>query len=301
MYPTRSLRKGRPAPVLALLLFPLVAGSAAAQSPPAVPPATSPELTKLRAEVLSLRQQLAQKEQALGKANADIGTMRAEVAGDRAALTRAQAELTNARKALADADAARTILRRDLAAEQAAHQAKLVKAREEATAATKALTEAIRARDKAVQDLAAVAERAARVEKQCEQDRVALSGAREKLRLAEAEMVLMHQELEKGRLHISDVSFPSAQNGRARFVIEVPAPDVRLYVDGKRLDVIDGKVVREFTSTPLDTGKRYTLSLKAEMTRDGKVLSTTRQVIFKADHEYRLYLDPRTAMPSASE
>lgn len=293
------VRRMRFAPLAALLFVPLVAAPAVAQTSPIAAPSDQ-EVTRLRAEVLSLRQQLAQKEQSLARARADLGTAQAEVAGNQAVLTKAQADLTRARKALTEAEAARVVLRRDLTVEQAACKARLAKAQEKTAAAETALTNAISARDKAVRDLAAVLERAARVEKKYQADEIELSGARQKLGLAEAELAVMHRELEKSRLHLSDVSFPCALKGRARFVIEVAAPDVRLYVDGKRLDVIEGRVMREFTSTPLESGKRYTLSLKAEMTRDGKVLSMTRQVIFKADNEYRLYLDPRT-MPTVSE
>ena len=98
-------------------------------------------------------------------------------------------------------------------------------------------------------------------------------------------------------MHLSNVSRPCPLDGKARFVIELPDADAKLFVDGKRFDPGEGKVVREFTTTTLKPGKHYRLTLRADVNRDGKVVTATRQLTFGADSEHRLYLQPLATPP----
>ncbi len=77
-------------------------------------------------------------------------------------------------------------------------------------------------------------------------------------------------------------------SSRATLRVHLPA-DAILYVDGKLTSSASG--TRQFVSPPLDPNKNYHYSLKAEATRDGKTVTTTRRVDVRAGRTEEVYLN----------
>lgn len=69
----------------------------------------------------------------------------------------------------------------------------------------------------------------------------------------------------------------------ARLVVNLPA-DAKLYVDGTLTKTSD-KAVRSFRTPTLAAGEQYVYTLKAEVVREGKTLTESKQVIVSAGIE----------------
>jgi uncharacterized protein (TIGR03000 family) len=166
-------------------------------------------------------------------------------------------------------------------AELAATRKALAAAEAELTAARKSATEAAAARDAAVKELSAAKEREAAAAREA-------AGLRDRLAAAEERQTALRQDLDKSRRRLSDAAFPADLDGRARFLVELPSPDARLYIDDKLDDSADGKVVHEFLTSRVDPGKRYALDLRVEWVHDGKTFTAAKRVVFQANTEQRL-------------
>jgi uncharacterized protein (TIGR03000 family) len=80
---------------------------------------------------------------------------------------------------------------------------------------------------------------------------------------------------------------------RATMVVSLPA-DATLMVDGKATtSTTDTRVL---VSPPLESGKDFVYTLRAEVTRNGQAQSVTRQVIVRAGQETRVTLEMPTAL-----
>lgn len=78
----------------------------------------------------------------------------------------------------------------------------------------------------------------------------------------------------------------------ATIVVELPA-EAKLYVDGYLSK--QTTAIRTIATPELDSGTEYTYTLKAEMIRDGQVVTQTRQVSFRAGATVRVDLHPPAA------
>jgi uncharacterized protein (TIGR03000 family) len=67
-------------------------------------------------------------------------------------------------------------------------------------------------------------------------------------------------------------------------IVELPA-DAKLYIDNKLMQSTAAR--RVFATPRLEPGRKYYYVLRAEVVRDGKPLSDTKQVIFQAGDEVR--------------
>ncbi len=106
------------------------------------------------------------------------------------------------------------------------------------------------------------------------------------------------QELEKSRRRLSNAAFPAASGGRARFLVEVPTPEARLFIDDKPYEGGEGNLIREFVTSRLERGKRYFVDLRVEQTIDGKTASAAKRVVFEPDTEQRVSFPVLEAGPS---
>jgi uncharacterized protein (TIGR03000 family) len=83
---------------------------------------------------------------------------------------------------------------------------------------------------------------------------------------------------------------PGSVSDASRATIRVHLPaDATLFVDGKRTNSVSN--IRQFVSPPLDPNKDYHYTMRAEMTRDGKMLTTTRRVEVRAGKMEEVYLN----------
>jgi uncharacterized protein (TIGR03000 family) len=80
----------------------------------------------------------------------------------------------------------------------------------------------------------------------------------------------------------------SGTDAPARIVVRLPA-DAKLTVDGTVTRSTDG--VRSFVSPPLQAGKDYQYTLRAEVTRDGKTVERTRDVNVRAGQTSEVNFD----------
>jgi uncharacterized protein (TIGR03000 family) len=91
-----------------------------------------------------------------------------------------------------------------------------------------------------------------------------------------------------------------AQGGEAPATIVVRLPaDARLTVDGNATRSTDS--VRTFISPPLQPGKEYTYTLRAEVTRDGKKTERSRDVTVRAGGVSEVTLDLSTSGGSSGD
>jgi uncharacterized protein (TIGR03000 family) len=79
----------------------------------------------------------------------------------------------------------------------------------------------------------------------------------------------------------------------ARLVVTLPA-DATLTVNDQPTTQRTGR--RVFTSPPLESGRTYYYTLKAQVVRDGQTMTTTRDVTVRAGRETDVNLD----IPSAT-
>jgi uncharacterized protein (TIGR03000 family) len=79
-----------------------------------------------------------------------------------------------------------------------------------------------------------------------------------------------------------------SDGNRATIRVHLPA-DATLLVDGKRTTSVSD--IRQFVSPPLDPNKDYHYMMRAETTRDGKTLTTTRRVEVRAGQTEEVYLN----------
>lgn len=257
-----SYRAGKGVLALLLLIAPGGAVPAAEKPGPAPPPPASLDRAKLQAELKATQQQLQTARQSLSGL---------------------QAELAAARKQLAEAVRARDAARKARDVALKAHDAAL-----------KVRDAAQKARDALARDLEAErATKTAKAGKLPELERE-LTAARTRLSAVQA-------ELGKSRTHLMDAMTSVPLGGRARFLVEVPSPDTRLYIDGKLHEGDAGKVIREFVTARLTPGDRYVLDLRVKTVRDGKPVEARKQVIFYPDNEVRLSFPGPAVVREAAE
>jgi uncharacterized protein (TIGR03000 family) len=79
---------------------------------------------------------------------------------------------------------------------------------------------------------------------------------------------------------------------RAKLTVELPA-DAQLYVDNVLMKTTSAK--RSFVTPPLQTGKTYAYTLRAEMVRDGQKVSVTGQVVIQPGQDVQAILSEPTA------
>jgi uncharacterized protein (TIGR03000 family) len=82
--------------------------------------------------------------------------------------------------------------------------------------------------------------------------------------------------------------YDSNSSAPATIVVSVPA-DAKLTFDGNATQSSDS--VRTFTSPPLQPGKDYQYTLRAEVTRDGKKVERTREVNVRAGQTSQVNID----------
>jgi uncharacterized protein (TIGR03000 family) len=87
--------------------------------------------------------------------------------------------------------------------------------------------------------------------------------------------------------------YPSSNE--ATIVVRLPA-DAKLTFDGTATQSTDS--VRTFTSPPLEPGKEYQYTLRAEMTRDGKKVERTRDVKVRAGQTSNVTIDFAEQLPA---
>jgi uncharacterized protein (TIGR03000 family) len=86
--------------------------------------------------------------------------------------------------------------------------------------------------------------------------------------------------------------------GRAWLALKVPA-DAVVYLQNQRMTLTG--TTRSFYSTPLPTGKEFLYTIKVEVNRGGKVVSTTSQVTVRADRNVQLtFTEPKAGAMVAS-
>lgn len=71
-------------------------------------------------------------------------------------------------------------------------------------------------------------------------------------------------------------------SGKARLIVEVPA-DAKLYIDDQLMKTASDR--RVFNTPTLDQGQAYYYILRAEITRDGKTYTDTKQVVVRSGAE----------------
>jgi uncharacterized protein (TIGR03000 family) len=87
--------------------------------------------------------------------------------------------------------------------------------------------------------------------------------------------------------------------GRATLVVELPA-DARLLIDDRPTS--STSPTRVFQSPPvLEPGKEYTYTLKAEVVREGEVLSVTREVTVRANETTQIRLQLPVAATASTD
>jgi uncharacterized protein (TIGR03000 family) len=83
------------------------------------------------------------------------------------------------------------------------------------------------------------------------------------------------------------------ESTKATLVVSLPA-DAKLTVDGKpTASTTDTRVL---VSPPLESGKDFVYTLRAEVTRDGRTQSVTRDVTVRAGQETRVTLEVPSAI-----
>jgi uncharacterized protein (TIGR03000 family) len=102
-------------------------------------------------------------------------------------------------------------------------------------------------------------------------------------------------------MYYTDYGSPVVYTARAaktaRLIVNLPA-DAKLTVDDTPTTQTSSQ--RVFTSPPLEPGRMYHYTLRAELMRDGQRLTATRQVTVQAGRESAVTLEPTTAT-SASQ
>jgi uncharacterized protein (TIGR03000 family) len=68
-------------------------------------------------------------------------------------------------------------------------------------------------------------------------------------------------------------------------VVEVPA-DAKVYVDGVETKLAN-LTTRNFVTPPLEPGRAFAYDVRVEVTRDGKTLAETQQVVVRAGEQSR--------------
>jgi uncharacterized protein (TIGR03000 family) len=85
----------------------------------------------------------------------------------------------------------------------------------------------------------------------------------------------------------------AVEANRATVVVSLPA-DATLTVDGKATtSTTDTRVL---ISPPIETGKDFVYTLRAEVSRNGQTQSISREVIVRAGQETRVTLEMPTAV-----
>jgi uncharacterized protein (TIGR03000 family) len=268
------------------------------------------DLAKAQAALKDLQGQLARSRQELARVQGELGAQRAAAAAGKQALARSQAEAGQARR---ERDAARAQLQqtqarlRQVEADVGRDRQRLAASQKE-LAGVRGRWRAAESRVKAFgkqlaaarKSLAAEHKRTAAEAKALQASAAELDQTRSRLTSAESALAAARKDLEASRVRLSNVDFPRPLGGRARFLVELPDPDARLYIDGRLFAPGRGKLVRQFTTVKLRPGKRYVLDLRAETVREGRTVAVSRQITFEPDTEHRLYLGPAPAADQAA-
>ena len=304
----------------------LLGGAAAAGQPPKDPKveAAEKEIVKLRADVAKAKADLAAREKALAdsiraaeadkvaaqKATADAATARkqadaaaatAKAATDAAAVARQTlqkqlaAEKVQTREALAKLDAAMKDAGK-LRTEAAALRQEAVRQQTARMLTQKALAEATRESEafrREAAEVRAAARKALDVatSRALEAD-TELASVRLQVSRLQAELAALQKKAAKGPKEAGDTGTKVPLQGRARIVVEVPAPDAQLYVNGRLCPATEGKVVREFLTPPLEPNRRYFYDLRVQTMRDGRPVVSNRRVVFRANTEQHVDFRP---------
>jgi uncharacterized protein (TIGR03000 family) len=85
----------------------------------------------------------------------------------------------------------------------------------------------------------------------------------------------------------------AVQPSQATMIVSLPA-EAKLTVDGKA--TTSTTETRVLVSPPLEGGKDFVYTLRAEVTRNGQTQSVTREVIVRAGQETRVTLEMPTAV-----
>jgi len=93
------------------------------------------------------------------------------------------------------------------------------------------------------------------------------------------------------------VATTSSGSRTATFVVNLPA-DARLIVNGSTTRSTTAR--RVFVSPPLEPGGTYYYTLRAEITRGGETLATTRQVSVRPGQQTEVTLDIPIVTTTAS-
>jgi uncharacterized protein (TIGR03000 family) len=99
--------------------------------------------------------------------------------------------------------------------------------------------------------------------------------------------------LELPTIEVPAVQAPTVQALRAKFVVAVPA-GASLLVQGQPLEVVSGENI--FHSPPLQVGRPYRYTLRAEVTRDGQIFAEEVEVVVSGGDEARVSF-PHLQMP----
>jgi uncharacterized protein (TIGR03000 family) len=92
---------------------------------------------------------------------------------------------------------------------------------------------------------------------------------------------------------------PASDNQPAKLIVKLPA-DAKLYVDSY-LTKTGSQATRVFTTPVLAAGQDYAYTLKAELERDGKTITTSKRVVVRAGAEVEARLDmPEAGAATAS-
>lgn len=237
---------------------------------------------KVRYHALAARHDQASK--AFAQAQTELGAMRTALA--------------SANKAVAETVTSREALRKEAAAEKARFDARAARynqatkafaqAQAELAATRTALARMKTAQNVQTQEVSAERERKSAALQLAEEKARELAAAQAQLTTVGGELATTRKDLDASRRQLSDVSLPADEGTRARFILEVPAPAARLYIDNQLYEPGSGQCMREFVTAKLVPGKRYELELRVEVPRKGETIKVARRVVFSADTANRL-------------
>jgi uncharacterized protein (TIGR03000 family) len=274
-----------------LLLFPISPLAVTAQDPKIA--ALEKELARERAELKKALKAEADLRKELDKVSKELADERVELKKALRAEAELRKELEKVSKELADerielkrALKAEADLRKELEKGGKGFEAERIELKRalkaEVTLRAELLAEREQAR-RAVARITALEEAAGKAAAFLKE----LEAEKARVRAIAARLIAAERELAKHRREHPEGGASMPLGGAARFLVEVPTTSARLYVDGS-LYYPCGKLTREFVTQGLESGRRYAYTLRVVYERDGKEVTSTRQVIFTANTENRV-------------